>query len=168
MPSASSGVSGSVWAVQLRWHWRCHGQWTPVTLETMVWGKGRELGWLRSLVPSSPITSLGSRRPSGCLFIIRTIVYRHVSRWGGPWGDKLKRLLGLQIYMGTSRSPCFQSIIWYSLGNGHSDLLYWSLGWQWDRPIFLPRSQLLWGGMWHPLPHLPLDPPPSNASHRKV
>ena len=60
----------------------------------------------------------------GCSFIIRTIVYRHISRWGGPWGIKLKRLLGWQIYLGTSRSPCFHSIIRYSLGNGPSALLY--------------------------------------------
>ena len=48
---------------------------------------------------------------SGCLLVIRTVVYGHISRWGGPWGIKLKRLLGWWIYSGTSRSPCLHSII---------------------------------------------------------
>ena len=67
---------------------------------------------------------LASRRLLGYSFIIRTIVYRHISRWGGPWGIKLERLLGLQVYLGTSKSPSCYSIIWYGLGNGLSAFLY--------------------------------------------
>ena len=63
-------------------------------------------------------------RLSGCSFIFRTIVYRHVSMWRGTRGIKLKRLLGWQIYSGMSWSSCFYSIIQYGLGNGPSALLY--------------------------------------------
>ena len=124
MPSTLSRMSGPVWAVQSRWHQRCHGYWTSITFETMVWGRGRELGWPRSLVPLSPIMPLTSGRPSGFSFIVRTAVYKYISGRGGPRSIKLERLLGQWVNLGTSWSSHFYSIIRYSLGNGPSAFLY--------------------------------------------
>ena len=57
-------------------------------------GKGKETGVTKLLVPSSPIMPSASRRPLGFSFIVRTVVYRHISRWRGPRSIKLERLLG--------------------------------------------------------------------------
>ena len=119
-----SRMSGSIWTVRLGWHWRCHWQWTPITFETTVWGRGREPGWLRSLVPPSPVMPLASGRLSGCSLVIRTVVSGHIFWMGISLGIQLKRLLGQWIRPGTSWSSHLYSIIWYILGNGPFALLY--------------------------------------------
>ena len=117
-------MSGPVWAVRPGWHWRCHWQWTSITFKTTVWGRGREPGWLRSLVPLNSIMPLATGRPLRCLLVIRTIVSGYIFQRGSSSGIKLKRLLGWQIHPGMSWSPHLYSIIQHILGNGPFALLY--------------------------------------------
>ena len=154
--------------VRSGWHWRCHWQWTPITFETMVWGRGREPGWLRSLVPPSPVMPPALGRLSGCLLVIRTIVSEHIFWRGSSLGIKLKRLLGQWIHRGTSWSSCLYSIIWYSLGQWPFCPLVLSLGWEWGRPIFLPMSPAPVRRNAASLASSTLRPSPLNVSHRKV
>ena len=76
--STSSGMPWSMWVVRSGWHWRCHWWWTPITLETTVWGWWRKCRWLRPLVSLSPIAFLASRGLMGWLWIVRTTISRHI------------------------------------------------------------------------------------------
>ena len=98
--------------------------------------------------PSISCYTLSLKKAVGVFeLVIWTIVSGHILRWGSPLGIKLKRLLGWHIHPGTSRSPCIYSIIQYSLGNSPFAILYCH---RVSSEIFLPMSQLLWGGMWNP------------------
>ena len=133
MLSTLSGMPRSVWAVRSGCHWRCW-QHTLITLEATVWGRWRKARWQRPLVPPSPIVFSASRGPMRCSLIVRTAISRHMFWRGSSLGIEPEGLLGQQIHMGMSHSPCLYSLIRYSLSNGPFALLncHWvssEVGW---------------------------------------
>ena len=142
-PPPSSRTSGSIWAVRLGWHWRCHWQWTSITFKTMVWGGGKWTWVTKVAGPSISYYAPGLRKA------IRVFVgCQNHSLWphfleGKSFGYETKKAVGpvdlprdIQVPL-----PLLYYLIW--LGQWPFCPLVLSLGQQWGRLIFLPMPQLL-------------------------